>query len=93
MPTATARHILVSHKEACDKLKTQIEEGGDFAALAKEHSQCPSGKSGGDLGQFEKGRMVPEFDELVFSAPIGQVEGPLQTQFGWHLVEVTSRNE
>ena len=68
-------------------------ESGDFAALAKKHSSCPSGKSGGDLGEFGPGRMVPEFDKVVFTAPVGAVQGPVKTQFGWHLLEVTSRTD
>ena len=90
---ASARHILVASKEQCEELKTQIEGGADFAALAKQHSQCPSGKSGGALGEFGPGRMVPEFDKVVFSAPVGEVQGPVRTQFGWHLLEVTQRTE
>jgi len=88
---ATARHILVDTEEQCLELKQQISEGADFAALAAEHSNCPSGKSGGDLGQFGPGMMVPEFDKVVFSADVGSVEGPVQTEFGYHLLEVTSR--
>lgn len=91
MPRASARHILVSTKEACDELKTKIAGGADFAKLAGEHSSCPSGKEGGALGEFSPGQMVPEFDKVVFSAPVGVVQGPVKTQFGWHLVEVTSR--
>ena len=90
---AKARHILVKTKEACDDLKTQIDTGGDFAELAKKHSQCPSGREGGALGEFGPGQMVPEFDKVVFSAPVGTVQGPIKTQFGWHLVEVTSRTD
>jgi peptidyl-prolyl cis-trans isomerase C len=93
MPTASARHILVSSEETCQDLKTQIEGGADFADLAKEHSSCPSGKSGGGLGEFGPGAMVPEFDAVVFSAPVGTVQGPVKTQFGFHLLEVTSRTE
>ncbi|HWB12032.1 MAG TPA: peptidylprolyl isomerase [Pirellulales bacterium] len=88
---AQARHILVKTKEACEDLKTQIEEGADFADLARKHSQCPSGKQGGDLGEFAPNQMVPEFDRVVFSCPVGTVQGPVKTQFGWHLLEVTSR--
>jgi len=88
---ATARHILVDTEEQCLELKQQISEGADFATLAAEHSNCPSGKSGGDLGQFGPGMMVPEFDKVVFSADVGSVEGPVQTEFGYHLLEVTSR--
>jgi peptidyl-prolyl cis-trans isomerase C len=90
---AKARHILVPTKESCENLKSQIEAGADFADLAKKHSQCPSGQQGGELGEFAPGRMVPEFDKVVFSAPVGQVQGPVRTQFGWHLLEVTSRTE
>ena len=93
MAKAKARHILVSTETECDALKTQIEGGVAFAELASEHSQCPSGKSGGDLGEFGPGMMVKEFDEVVFSAPIGEVQGPVKTQFGYHLLEVTSREE
>jgi peptidyl-prolyl cis-trans isomerase C len=88
---ARARHILVASQEECEKLKTQIEGGADFAALASEHSQCPSGKSGGDLGEFGPGMMVKEFDDVVFSAEVGKVHGPVKTQFGFHLIEITSR--
>ena len=91
MAKATARHILVDKEAACEQLKTEIGAGGDFAALAKQHSQCPSGKQGGDLGQFGPGQMVKEFDEVVFSAPVGEVQGPVKTQFGYHLIEVTQR--
>ena len=91
MAKARARHILVSTKEACENLKTQIEAGEDFAALAKTHSTCPSGKQGGDLGEFGPGQMVKEFDTVVFNEELGKVHGPVQTQFGYHLLEITSR--
>lgn len=93
MPTASARHILVPTEEACQQLRSDIEGGADFAALAAEHSQCPSGKQGGSLGQFSQGQMVPEFDEIVFSGEIGKVHGPVQTQFGYHLIEITGRQD
>jgi len=93
LASATARHILVVSEEDCQNLKQAIEEGGDFAELAKEHSTCPSGKSGGDLGEFGPGQMVPEFDAVVFSADVGVVQGPVKTQFGYHLLEVTSRTD
>jgi peptidyl-prolyl cis-trans isomerase C len=93
MASATARHILVDTEEQCEELKTQIEGGGDFAALAQEHSSCPSGASGGDLGSFGPGQMVPEFDKVVFSANVNEVQGPVKTQFGYHLLEVTSRTD
>lgn len=93
MAKATARHILVDSEEICLELKREIEQGADFADIAKEHSSCPSGSSGGDLGEFGPGMMVPEFDKVVFSAPVNTVQGPVQTQFGYHLLEVTSRSE
>ncbi len=88
---ASARHILVSTEEACLDLKQQIEGGADFADLAKQHSSCPSGQRGGDLGTFGQGQMVPEFDKVVFNDEIGVVHGPVKTQFGFHLLEVTKR--
>lgn len=93
MAKATARHILVASESECSSLKSQIEGGEDFGDLAKQHSQCPSGKQGGDLGEFGPGMMVPEFDKVVFSADVGSVEGPVKTQFGYHLLEVTSRTD
>ena len=93
MTTATARHILVKTEEECENLKSEIENGAEFTELAKEHSQCPSGKSGGDLGEFRPGEMVKEFDEVVFSETVGDVHGPVQTQFGYHLIQIVSRDE
>ena len=92
MTQATARHILVKSKEACEDLKTKIEGGADFGDLAKEHSDCPSGKDGGGLGSFGPGQMVPEFDTVVFNEEVGAVHGPVKTSFGYHLIEITSRS-
>lgn len=93
MARAKARHILVSSQEECDKLKKQIENGTNFAEVAKEHSQCPSGQQGGDLGEFSPGQMVREFDQVVFSDEVGEVHGPIKTDFGYHLIEITNRTE
>jgi len=93
MSKASARHILVSTKETCEDLKTKIEGGEDFADMARQHSTCPSKEKGGDLGEFDRGRMVKEFDEVVFSGEVGKVLGPVQTQFGYHLIEVTKRSD
>lgn len=93
MAKATARHILVSSLEDCENLKAEIAGGKDFAEAAMENSTCPSGQNGGDLGEFGPGMMVKEFDEVVFSAPLNEVQGPVQTQFGYHLLEVTSRED
>jgi peptidyl-prolyl cis-trans isomerase C len=91
MSRASARHILVPTLAACEDLKKKIEAGADFAEIAKQHSQCPSGRQGGDLGEFGPGQMVKEFDNMVFSGEVGKVLGPVQTQFGYHLIEVTNR--
>ena len=93
MARATARHILVATEAKCNELKAAIEAGADFAQVAKDNSTCPSSRQGGDLGSFGRGQMVKEFDAVVFSAPVGEVQGPVKTQFGYHLVEVTSRQD
>ena len=93
MARASARHILVSNEALCLQLKEEIEGGADFGELAKQHSSCPSGQSGGALGEFGPGDMVPEFDKVVFSADVGTVQGPVKTQFGYHLLEVTARTD
>jgi len=92
MALARARHILVSTEEECNRLKNQIKEGADFAQIAMEFSQCPSGKRGGDLGEFSPGQMVEEFDTVVFSEAVGEIHGPVKTQFGYHLIEITNRS-
>ena len=94
MATAAARHILVDDETKCLDLKKQIEEGADFAELAREHSSCPSGaRSGGDLGTFGPCQMVAEFDQVVFNESLNTVHGPVKTQFGYHLLEITARTE
>lgn len=91
MAEAQARHILVDSEELCEELKLKILDGADFGDVAKEYSSCPSGASGGDLGSFGPGQMVPEFDQVVFSAQLNEVQGPVKTQFGYHLLQVTNR--
>lgn len=91
MAWATARHILVSTEKECNALKEQIESGASFEKIAQEHSQCPSGRKGGDLGRFSPGQMVKEFDTAVFTGDVGVLYGPIKTQFGYHLLEVTGR--
>ena len=92
MASASARHILVDTEERCLELKTEIEGGADFADMARQHSSCPSGRQGGELGTFGPGQMVKEFDEVVFSGELNTVLGPVQTQFGYHMLEVTERS-
>ena len=87
----------MTQEELADKTEVsvrtiqRIENGEDFAQLAAEYSQCSSGSSGGDLGEFSPGQMVPEFDRVVFNESIGEVHGPIGTQFGYHLVEIIER--
>jgi peptidyl-prolyl cis-trans isomerase C len=93
MPRASARHILVDSEEQCLALKQDIENGASFTEVAKQYSNCPSKASGGELGEFSQGQMVPEFDKVVFNDALNTVHGPVKTQFGYHLLEVTSRSE
>ena len=92
MATASARHILVSDEQQCIDIKEKIESGEiSFEEAARDHSLCPSGVKGGDLGTFSQGQMVPEFDDIVFSGELEKIHGPVKTQFGYHLIEVRER--
>ena len=71
------------------KLKSEIDGGADFAELARKHSDCPSGKSGGDLGSFGRGQMVKPFEDTAFGMPVGQTSGVVETDFGYHLIRRT----
>lgn len=92
MPTASAVHILVKTQKEAEKLKQQLAKGASFSDLAKKHSTCPSGKKGGNLGEFKPGQMVKAFDNVVFKKPILEVHGPVKTQFGFHLIKTLYRN-
>ncbi|HJP01396.1 MAG TPA: peptidylprolyl isomerase [Planctomycetota bacterium] len=92
MTSASARHILVSTEQECLDIKAKIDAGSSFESLAMEHSTCPSGQQGGSLGEFGPGQMVKEFDTVVFNEEVGKVHGPVKTQFGYHLLEITSRS-
>ncbi|WP_417690253.1 peptidylprolyl isomerase PpiC [Pseudidiomarina sp.] len=91
MARAHALHILVKTQEEAADLKKKLAAGAKFADLARKHSLCPSGKKGGDLGEFRRGQMVPAFDKVVFGKPTLEVHGPVKTKFGWHLIKVLSR--
>lgn len=83
----TASHILVEQEFEAQDLVKKLEEGTSFEELAKDFSKCPSGKSGGSLGEFGKGMMVAPFEKAAFELTPGQVSGPVKTQFGYHLIK------
>jgi parvulin-like peptidyl-prolyl isomerase len=91
MTKVRASHILVKGADVASKLKAELDAGADFGKIAKKHSICPSGKSGGDLGFFGKGQMVKEFEDAAFSLPVGVVSAPVKTDFGYHLIVVTAK--
>lgn len=88
-----ARHILVETEEEANALVSELADGKDFAELAAERSTGPSASSGGDLGCFSKGRMVPSFEEAAFAAELNQPTEPVQSDFGYHVILVYERNE
>lgn len=92
MARAAARHILLKTKQKAETIKQQLAKGGDFAKLAKKYSICPSGKKGGDLGEFGPGTMVKAFDNVVFKLPVLKIHGPIKTKFGFHLIQTIYRN-
>jgi peptidyl-prolyl cis-trans isomerase C len=94
--TRCARHILFNkdQREQAEEVKGQLEDGGDFAQLAKEFSQDPgSAEQGGDLGCLGRGETVPDFEDAVFGAEKGEILGPVETEFGYHVIEVTDIRE
>lgn len=89
---ASARHLLVQSESECQQIKKDITEGEiTLEETARKHSLCSSGARGDDLGTFSQGQMVPEFDRVIFNDELHKVHGPVQTQFGYHLLEITSR--
>ena len=82
-----ARHILVEQEFEAKDLLAKLGEGKTFEELAMKFSKCPSGRRGGDLGEFGKGRMVPSFEEAAFALNVNEVSGPVRTQFGYHLIQ------
>ncbi len=100
----SASHILVSYSGAggagatrskeealtqIEALKEEVDGGADFADLAKQHSDCPSGQGGGDLGSFRRGAMVPAFEEAAFGLDAGDTSDVVETDFGFHLIQRT----
>ena len=94
--TRCARHILFNkdQREQAEEVKGRLQDGGDFAQLAQEFSQDPgSAENGGDLGCLGRGETVPDFEEAVFGAEQGEIVGPVETEFGYHVIEVTDIRE
>lgn len=90
--TAAALHILVKEEALANELLAKLEKGASFQQLAKKHSTCPSGRNGGDLGEFRQGQMVPAFDKEVFTCPLIKPFGPVKTAFGYHIIKVLYRS-
>lgn len=86
---ARASHILVEKQSQALKVLEELKAGADFRELARKYSTCPSGKKGGDLGQFGRGQMVREFEQTAFALKVGQVSEPVKTQFGYHIIKRT----
>jgi len=88
------RHILVESEDEAKQLREKIAHGANFAQLAKEHSKDPGSKDdGGELGYFGRGQMVPQFEEAAFKLQKGDLSEPIQTQFGWHLIQLDDRRQ
>jgi peptidyl-prolyl cis-trans isomerase C len=90
---ACAVHILVKTEKEAQDLLRQLKKGKNFSELARKHSLCPSGKKdGGNLGEFRRGQMVKQFDDVVFKKPVLELHGPVRTKFGFHIIKTLYRN-
>ena len=87
-----ASHILVKTKKEAENILERLNNGETFEAIARQVSLCPSKENGGDLGFFDKGQMVKAFEDACFSAEVGQVVGPVKTDFGYHIIKITGKN-
>lgn len=102
--TVTASHILLAYAgamrsrasrskdealEQINALKAEIDGGAEFADVASANSDCPSAADGGNLGQFSKGQMVPEFETAAFAMEVGETSDVVETDFGYHLIHRT----
>jgi peptidyl-prolyl cis-trans isomerase C len=92
-PEVRARHILVKTEQEAKDIIEALNKGGDFVELAKKSSDGPSGQTGGDLGYFARGQMVKPFEDAAFALDKGQVSGPVQTEFGWHVIKVEDKRD
>jgi len=89
LPKIRASHILVEKQSQALKVLEELKAGSDFKELARKYSTCPSGKRGGDLGQFDRGQMVREFEQAAFALKVGEVSAPAKTKFGYHIIKRT----
>ncbi len=89
MSKVKASHILVKKHSEASRILDEIKKGADFTELAKKHSLCPSGKKGGNLGFFQRGQMVKEFEQTAFSLKKGELSEVVKTQFGYHIIKRT----
>jgi len=90
MSTIAAKHILVEQEFEAKDIQKKLDEGTSFEDLARDFSKCPSGQSGGDLGNFGRGMMVKPFEDAAFALEVGEVSGIVKTQFGFHLIKRTA---
>ena len=88
-----ASHILVKSRDLASKIKAEIRKGAKFEDMARKHSTCPSKSKGGGLGWFGAGQMVKPFEDAVKKSGVGSVSDPVKTQFGYHLLQITSRTD
>lgn len=88
-----ASHILVKDRQLAEVILKKLKSGGNFSALAKEFSTCPSKSKGGDLGWFGSGQMVKEFEAATIKLSNGRISNPVKTQFGWHIIKKTGQKE
>jgi peptidyl-prolyl cis-trans isomerase C len=91
--SVTASHVLVDSEEVANEVLEAINNNESFEVVAEKYSSCPSAQNGGDLGSFTRGKMVPEFESAAFGLNTGEVSGPVQTQFGYHIIKVTDKTE
>lgn len=91
--SVTASHILVDNEDKANEILEELKGDKVFEDAAKEYSSCPSSQNGGDLGNFTRGRMVPEFENAAFDLAVDELSGVVQTQFGFHIIKVTDKQE
>lgn len=91
--SAVASHILVDTEEKANEVLKEIENGETFEDIAKKYSSCPSKDQGGNLGEFTRGKMIPEFEEVAFSMEIGAISKPVKTKFGYHIIKLVDKKE